>query len=183
MFTRTNVRDIMYMVIRMKQLYIDFDGVILDTITYPYEYVEKELGLEINSENMGKFYRELDWNDFLKKMPIINDSLDCIQKIIDSNRFEVNILTHVTSLDEAYEKVQYIRQFFKDIKIIPTPRKISKTKMVAPEGAILIDDFCGNLKEWTEAGGVGVRFSTKLSSKGYPVIDRLDQILNLGLAG
>lgn len=25
----------------MKQLYIDFDGVILDTITYPYEYVEK----------------------------------------------------------------------------------------------------------------------------------------------
>ncbi len=51
--------------------------------------------------------------------------------------------------------------------------------MVHTKGAILIDDFVGNLKEWTEEGGIGVRFSPKLSSKGYPVIDCLDQILNL----
>ncbi len=166
----------------MRQLYIDFDGVILDTITYPYEYVEKKLGLEINQENMGKFYSELDWKDFLKKVPVINDSIGCIQKIMESNLFEVSILTHVTTLDEAMEKVEYIRKYLKDIAIIPVPRKISKTKMVHTEGAILIDDFAGNLKEWTEEGGIGVRFSPKLSSKGYPVIDRLDQILNLEFA-
>ncbi len=163
----------------MKQLYIDFDGVILDTITYPYEYVEKKLGLEINPENMSKFYSELDWKDFLKKVPVINDSIDCIQKIIESNLFEVSILTHVTTLEEAIEKIKYIRKYFDDITIIPVPRKISKTKMVHTEGSILIDDYAGNLKEWTEAGGIGVRFSPKLSSKGYPVIDRLDQILEL----
>ncbi len=172
----------MNVVIDMKQLYIDFDGVILDTITYPYEYVEKTLGLEINSENMGNFYKKLDWNQFLQDMPIINDSINCIQKIIDSKEFDVSILTHVTSLDEAHAKIQYIRKFIKDIKIIPVPRSISKTKMVLPAGAILIDDYCGNLKEWTEAGGIGVRFSTKLSSKGYPVINRLDQILTLSVA-
>ncbi len=166
----------------MKQLYIDFDGVILDTITYPYEYVGKSLGLEINSENMGKFYSELDWNQFLKKMPIINNSIECIERIIKSKQFEVSILTHVTTLDEAIEKVEYIRKYFKDITVIPVPRKISKTKMVYTEGAILIDDFAGNLEEWTEAGGIGIRFSTKLSSKGYPVIDYLDQILELELA-
>lgn len=165
----------------MKQLYIDFDGVILDTITYPYEYVEKKLGLEINVENMGKFYSELDWKQFLKKVPVINDSISCIQKIIDSGKFNVSILTHITTLEEAVEKVKYIRKYFKDITVIPVPKKISKTKMVHTKGAILIDDFAGNLNEWTEAGGIGVRFSPKLSSKGYPVIDRLDQIMDLEL--
>lgn len=165
----------------MKQLYIDFDGVILDTITYPYEYVEKKLGLEVNAKTMGKFYSEVDWQKLLTHMPVINNSISCIQKIIDSEQFDVNILTHVTILEEAVEKVKYIRKYFKDITIIPVPRKISKTKMVHTEGAILIDDFVGNLKEWTEAGGIGVRFSTKLSGKGYPVIDHLDQILGLEL--
>lgn len=165
----------------MKQLYIDFDGVILDTITYPYEYVEKNLGLEINMENMGKFYRELDWKPFLKKVPVINDSISCIQKIIDSGEFNISILTHITTLEEAIEKVKYIRKYFKDLTIIPVPRGISKTKMVHTKGAILIDDYTTNLKEWTEAGGIGVRFSPKLSGKGYPVIDHLDQILDLEL--
>lgn len=165
----------------MKQLYIDFDGVILDTITYPYEYVEKKLGLEVNAENMGKFYSELDWQQFLKQVPMINNSIQCIKKIIQSNQFNVSILTHVTTLDEATEKIKYIRQYFKDLTVIPVPRKISKTKMVHTEGAILIDDFVGNLQEWTAEGGIGVRFSPKLSSKGYPVIDYLDQILDLNL--
>ena len=161
----------------MKQLYIDFDGVILDTITYPYEYVEKKLGLEINSQNMGKFYSELDWHQFLKQSPIINDSIRCIDVIRKSQCFNVSILTHVTTLEEAIEKIKYIRKYFEDITIIPVPRQISKTKMVQVEDAILIDDFVGNLQEWTKLGGIGVRFSPKLSSKGYPVIDHLDQIL------
>lgn len=165
----------------MKQLYIDFDGVILDTITYPYEYVEKVMGLEINAENMSKFYSELDWKQFLKKVPVINNSIGCIERIINSRQFEVSILTHVTTLEEAVEKVKYIRKHFKNITIIPVPRKISKTKMVHTEGAILIDDYVQNLKEWTEEGGIGIRFSPKLNGKGYPVIDHLDQILDLEL--
>lgn len=169
----------MFLVIVMKQLYIDFDGVILDTITYPYELMEKK-GIDTNSfEQVSKFYTELDWKEFIKKVPIIHDAFDCIQKIIDSKQFEVSILTHVNTLDEAIEKVKYIRKHLSDITIIPVPRKISKTKMVHAEGAILIDDYTGNLKEWQEAGGIGVRFSTKLSSKGYPVIDYLDQVLDM----
>ena len=51
--------------------------------------------------------------------------------------------------------------------------------MVNVNNAILIDDYTGNLKEWEENGGISVRFSTKLSGKGYKVIDKLDQILEL----
>ena len=51
--------------------------------------------------------------------------------------------------------------------------------MVHIEGSILIDDYAGNLREWEEAKGIGVRFSTKKNGKGFYAIDKLDQILDL----
>ena len=51
--------------------------------------------------------------------------------------------------------------------------------MVHTEGAILVDDYAGNLKEWENEGGIPVKFSTKLNGKGYPVIDRLDALLSM----
>ena len=163
----------------MRELYIDFDGVILDTITEGYSRMEK-LGLDYkNSDDCISFFGNLDWKEFIKNTPQINDSINSIQKIIDSNRFRIYILTHVVSLDEAMAKINYIRKYFKDITIIPVPKKISKTKMVHSEGSILIDDYAGNLREWEEAKGIGVRFSTKKNGKGFYVIDRLDQILDL----
>lgn len=163
----------------MKELYIDFDGVILDTIKEGYSRMEK-LNLDPkSSEDCINFFGNLDWKEFIKNTNEINDSISCIQKIIDSNRFRVSILTHINSLDEAIAKVNYIRKYFKDITVIPVPKKISKTKMVHSEGSILIDDYAGNLREWEEAKGIGVRFSTKRNGKGFHVIDRLDQILDL----
>ena len=53
--------------------------------------------------------------------------------------------------------------------------------MVHTKGAILIDDYSGNLREWENEGGIGIRFSTKLNGKGFRVIDKLDQILDMEL--
>ncbi len=162
----------------MKNLYIDFDGVILDTINITYELLKKE---GINKKDQlatQKFYSEMDWKWLLQITPIINDGINCIQKIIDSGRFNVSILTHINSLNEAIEKVKYIRKHFKDITVIPVPKAISKTKMVHTKDAILIDDYDKNLSEWIEEDGIGVLFSTELEDKGYPVIDCLDKILD-----
>ncbi|MGE5456418.1 MAG: hypothetical protein ACM3O4_04885 [Ignavibacteriales bacterium] len=165
----------------MKNLYIDFDGVILDTIKVTYELLKKE-GIDKKDEpNVIKFYSRLDWKDLLLTTPIINDAHITIQKVIDSGRFNVTILTHVVSLDEAVEKVKYIRKYFKDITVIPVPKAISKTKMVHTKDAILIDDYAKNLVEWEEEGGIGILFSTELEEKGYPVINYLDQILDMNL--
>lgn len=160
----------------MINLYIDFDGVIMNTIEVGYKKMD-ELGLERNSENCISFYGNLDWKKFLKECQEINNSIECIQKIIDSNLFNVNILSHINSLDEAIEKIKYIRKYFKDITFIPVPKKISKTKMVHTNGSILIDDYAGNLREWANEGGIGVRFSEKRNGKGFYAIDHLDQII------
>lgn len=159
----------------MKRLYIDFDGVILDTITVLYENAQKE-GYDIGD---AEFYKNFNYKEILKDKYIINDGINCIQKIIDSNKFEVSILTHCHSIKEGSDKVKYIRKYFKDMTVIICPKDISKTKMVHSEGAILIDDFAGNLKEWESAGGIPIKFSTKLKGKGYTVIDKLDKIIDM----
>ena len=115
----------------------------------------------------------------IRRNTIINDGINCIHKILESNKFNVAILTHVNSLDEAVQKVKYIRKYLEDITVIPVPKAISKTKMVRSKDAILIDDYSGNLREWESEGGIGVRFSLKLNGKGFRVIDKLDQILDM----
>lgn len=164
----------------MKNLYIDFDGVIVDTIRVTYDMLDR-LGVDrSNFEKMSEFYYNLNWKQLLSLTPIINDSFNCINKIDESNKFNISILTHVNSLDEAIAKINYIRKYVKNITIIPVPREISKTKMIEAKDSILIDDYSGNLKEWEDAGGIGVQFSTDLTKdKGFKVIDRLDKIIEM----
>lgn len=164
----------------MKNLYIDFDGVIVDTIRVTYDMLDR-LGVDrADAEKMSEFYYNLNWKQLLALTPIINDSFNRIQNIADSNKFNISILTHVNSLDEAIAKVNYIRKYAKDVTIIPVPREISKTRMIDAKDAILIDDYSGNLKEFEQAGGIGIQFSTDLTKdKGFKVIDKLDKIIDM----
>lgn len=163
----------------MINLYIDFDGVIMDTIEKSYCMFEK-LGFDSKDfDRVVEFYKNLDWKVFLNQTEEINDSFKNIDRIVESDLFNVNILTHVTTLEEAEAKINFIRKRLHEITIITVPKKIDKTKIVNAKGAILIDDYASNLKKWEEAGGTGVRFSTKLHGKGFSVIDHLDQIINI----
>lgn len=164
----------------MKNLYIDFDGVIVDTIRVTYDMLDR-LGVDRSDfEKMSEFYYNLNWKQLLSLTPIINDSFNCIKNILDSNKFNIAILTHVNSLDEAIAKVNYIRKYVINVTIIPVPREISKTKMIDAKDAILVDDYSGNLKEWEASGGIGIQFSTDLNKdKGFKVIDKLDKIIDM----
>jgi hypothetical protein len=162
----------------MKNLYIDFDGVIVNTIEVSYKMAE-ERNIKKNYENYLQFYQTLNWEEVLKKSKPINDSFNCIQKIIDSNKFNVSILTHITSIHEGEAKVSLIRKYFKDITVILVPKTLSKTKMVKTKDSILIDDFPHNLIEWQENGGISIRFDLDMDGKGFPVIKSLDEVLKM----
>ena len=157
-------------------LYIDFDGVILDTINPLYQKLQED---NIPEDKIKDFFINYDWTKIIKDQYIINDSIDCIQKIIDSNKFNLAILTHVNSLHEAELKIKYLRKYLKDITIIPCPKAISKTKMVHTKDSILVDDYAGNLREWEKEGGIPVRFSQKMNGKGFKVVDKLDQLIEM----
>ncbi len=164
----------------MKRLYIDFDGVVMDTIPLLYNELEKNNVSMDNEEKIKNVFSTFDFKKIIKDKNILNDSIECIKKLLDSKRFEIAFLSHVNSLDEGVVKIKYLRKHFKDnITIIIVPKEVSKTKMVHSEGAILIDDFSGNLKEWEDAGGLSVRFSKELESKGFKVLNRLDSLLDM----
>ena len=164
----------------MRRLYIDFDGVVMDTIPLLYNELEKHNVSLDNEDGIKNTFANFDFRTIIKDKNILNDSIDCINKLLDSKRFEIAFLSHVNSLDEGIVKIRYLRRHFRDdITIIIVPKEISKTKMVHSEGAILVDDFSGNLREWEEAGGISVRFSKELESHGYRVLNRLDSLLDM----
>lgn len=68
----------------MKQLYIDFDGVILDTMTKSYEELKKENIDRNDDEKVREFFRNTDWKKLIEETEEINDSINEIKKICDS---------------------------------------------------------------------------------------------------
>lgn len=162
-----------------KRLYIDFDGVVMDTIPVLYSALEKS-GADLNNEREASiFFSTFDFRSIINDENILNDSIECINKLVKSDMFEIAFLTHVNSLTEGCVKVEYLRNKFNDISIIIVPKEISKTKVVHCKDAILVDDYSGNLREWEENGGIAVRFSKELDSKGFKVINRLDELIKI----
>jgi hypothetical protein len=161
------------------ELYIDFDGVILDTIPYLYKAIKEANVDKKNIKEKIKFLASLDFSPIINDNYIINDSINCIKKLNKSNKFNISILTHIESLEEGMLKINYIGKYFKDITVILVPKLISKTKMIRTKNAILVDDYAGNLREWESEGGIGVRFSQELEPKGFLVINKLDQLLDM----
>ena len=164
-----------------RDLYIDFDGVILDTLTHLYKDAEFYCGTNLTEKEMKDFCSNYNWSKVIVDENIINKSIEAIRQIIDSKKFKsVSILTHINSLKEGTLKINYLRRFFKDIAIILCPKTVSKTKIVHPKGAILIDDFSGNLREWQKEEGISIKFSsTPEESKEFKVIDNLIRVLEI----
>lgn len=158
----------------MKNLYIDFDGVILNTI----EVADELFKISVLND-ADEFYTSLDWCKVIKDSMQINDSIPSIKKIIESGKFDVSILTHINSVDEAVEKIKYLTTYFNDITIIPVPYGVSKTKMVHTNDAILIDDSLSNLNEWKSENGISILFDSKEVPSTYPVIHKLDEIIDM----
>lgn len=132
------------------QIYVDFDGVILDTDTIIDREFDKEKDIK-----RSDFVQNYDWKKLVNSATIINDSL----KFLKKSKHEIFILSKVSSLNEGISKVQYLREheIFINIHLVPT--KISKSDIVNPQGNILIDDKVYNLDEWSSKGGIALFFN------------------------
>lgn len=163
----------------MKNLYIDFDVVILDTITCLYKD-PSYIGKDRPYEEQNAYFSNYPWEKIIKDENILCDSINAIKEIIDSNKFNIAILTHVTSINEAVLKINYLRKYFDDITIIPCPKSISKTNMVHTKDSILVDDYSGNLREWESEGGIGIKFSQEEEKDcDFKVIKNLRELLKI----
>ena len=164
----------------MKNLYIDFDGVILDTLTPVYNLAKKlNIDVKTQTKEVGLLFSKIDWETLIEESPALNDSLNAIKKLSESKKFNISILTHINSLKEAKTKIEFLDGLIDDLTIIPVPKSVSKTKITQTKGAILVDDFSGNLKEWEAAGGIAVKFTKEKEESEFINITSLSELLEL----
>lgn len=164
----------------MKNLYIDFDGVILDTITPVYNLAKKlNIDVKTQTKEIGLLYSKIDWETLIEESEELSNSINSIKKLKDSKKFNISILTHINSLKEAKAKIEFINTLFDDLTIIPVPKSCSKTMMTQTEGAILVDDYSGNLKEWESKGGIGVKYTKEPEKCEFKNVTSLEELLEL----
>ena len=87
-------------------LYLDFDGVLLDTITVSYKMME-ELGIDLEDRTkVIEFYKNLDWVNLLNISQELAKSFYYINEIYNEHIFNPRILTTVNSLNEMKAKIE-----------------------------------------------------------------------------
>ena len=162
----------------MIKLYIDFDGVILDTIDVSYkEILNSKIDLNDN-DKVQEVYNTMGWGKLINKSKPINDSINCIKKLIDSKLYDVTILTHVISNDEIRVKDKFLRDNFDEIDVIYVNKKHDKCDVVDCYNTVLVDDYMDNLGKWEAKGGIPVKFSTTDKQYDCIYINKLDLLID-----
>ena len=156
------------------KLYLDCDGVILDTINFTYKMI-KERG--ISEDKIDDFFKNLSWENLIEEAGEINNSIEKIKEL--SKYFDVEILTHVNSEEEIREKFKYFTKVLPDIKLNVVPKIIKKGDIVNVKGAIIVDDFMPNLEYWYEMGGIPIKFSDTNKECKFTKINDLLELLEI----
>ena len=98
----------------MIKLYLDFDGVILNTIDVTYDMLAKRNITD--GKEKDEFYRNLDWFDLINGCSEIENSVSNIKRLIKSDLYDICILTHIgVGSSELSAKRKYLKDMPKKI--------------------------------------------------------------------
>ncbi len=132
------------------KIYVDFDGVILDT-----DSIIDRVFANVKDINRSEFVKNYDWNRLVNDATVISNSLYNLR----NSKYDTNILSKISSLNEGISKVNYLRDNEVMTNIHLVPANISKSEVVSARGNILIDDKVYNLEQWEECGGIPIFFN------------------------
>ena len=138
-------------------IYIDFDGVILDTEKLLFEeWRKKENHHKLSEREKIKYIQNSNWEHIINNSEIINDSIYYLSQMDPENSF---ILTKVCSYgNEGKAKTEWIRKNGIKQKVYLVPYFLKKRDIVDATNNILIDDCLKNLDEWAKNNGNPIFF-------------------------
>ena len=157
------------------KVYVDFDGVLLDTDSV----IDKEF--DGNGERR-EFVKNYDWFKLMRDDLVINNAFD----YINNSKYEVSLLSKISSMCEGQAKIKYLRNKDVNIDINLVPTLINKCDVVNAYGNVLIDDKIVNLDSWSNSGGISIYFNKDskdtdihgdINTK-YPMISDLSCLIN-----
>ncbi|MDD4547640.1 MAG: hypothetical protein PHI05_02735 [Bacilli bacterium] len=169
---------------RAREVYYDYDGVFGDTMT-PAVKEMKANGMYETEEGRTKYFRELNWIEFLQRAGFIKNSPEAINAL-NKLGYGVSFLTHINSLDEYIAKINFIKNIevlenAKEINVIAVPRIIDKSTTINPKGNFLVDDRLENIINWEAMGGIGIYFSEVQHESYITISDPMD-LINIALS-
>ena len=162
-------------------VYIDFDGVILDTEELLFEkWRENPNRHSLLEIDKIRYIQNSDWNYIINNSEIINDSIYYLKQMDPS---KTAILTKIhSSANEGFAKIKWLRA--QDVKqsIILVPYMLKKTDMVDANGNILVDDCLKNLDDWVNCNGIPMFFDINndgFDSWNKPNVKKYRKVLDL----
>lgn len=140
-------------------VYVDFDGVVLDSEKLLFEEWRKNPDrFSLPESEKIKYIQNANWEYILNNASIINDSTHYLKNMDLKNSA---ILTKIYSLNnEGKAKIKWIRTHNIKQSIILVPYFSKKCEVVPAKGNILIDDCLRNLDEWLDCGGKPIFFDS-----------------------
>ena len=158
-------------------LYIDCDGVIFDTIEEAYRMMD-EMNLDRNNKsNVNFFFKNVDWNILFERACELNNAIEKIKLIKESNYYKDVII--LTKLSGNYYEEGIKRAIFEallpNIQVITLQFDLKKNSVVYAKNNILVDDEKRNVDSWKKANGIGIYYQQKNDNFENDVItDLLD---------
>ena len=159
----------------MKKLFLDLDGVLIDTNKYIQEMINDSEVDTTTKDSYIKLCKSFPWRYFLKNCDEINNSFEIIFEL--NKVYDLTIITHFYSLNEEELKIDYITTNFKGIKYITVPFNKKKNDVVSAKDCILVDDYYVNIENWNSSGGIGLYFSNSINNNCL-TIDNLKCLLD-----
>lgn len=147
--------------------YIDFDGVILDTMPI-YHEIYVNMGVtdpweEVHIDNL---------ENIINIKYEINKSTEILKYIED--KLDVTLLTKYNTEDEKKRKIEFLQENDIHIPVIFVRLREHKIDFVKNlKNSVLIDDDLNNIEEWDNNGGKAILFS-KTSHPIYETTYNLD---------
>ena len=161
--------------------YCDCDGVILNTIDVGFN-IMRSMGVNTNKRSEVDYYFKhmVDWNDIFSKAQFINNSIEKLKYLKESNIFkDVIILTKISgSIDEERLKRDLFKDVLPNVKVITLQYGLSKAVVVSARNNILLDDELNNCKSWSKEDGVAILFSPDTENCDENIVSNIDDVIN-----
>ena len=151
-----------------RTVYLDLDGVVADFWGYATRVGEYTEPLRDGED----YYDLIPWDRFVDRfyfeLPLMKDAVelfDQIDVLCQHSGLNLIFLTAIPDINYEhkpfvqyafYDKMKWVEKHFGDVPVFFGPYSCDKHLHCKEKQDILIDDRENNIKEWEDAGGIGI---------------------------
>ena len=150
---------------KVKVIYFDMDGVLADFAGGVRDLLGLDPAYQLaDPQRTAEMFRRIgEYDSFFRKLKPVEGALELFEEL--RRKYDVEILTGIPPVEAGVpnareNKVAWIKQYIDPSVPVHTCIRPEKKNYCTGRNCLLIDDNDNNLKQWEQAGGTAVRFTT-----------------------